>query len=201
MAEDLKAPQLKLELQKRGADVRNINVQQMREKLGDLLDPERVARREKMQEADKKAEEEEGKKTCEMCGSPGSIEKASQVMVTFTLKDTTKVFCHRGCAKSSSEILSSTEARKFLGPSLFAKYENTPDLPEGWGGYCSYGSIRYFRKKDLMALQEANPKVTKRKRTEEKKAGQTPKRTKTPTKAKATPTSGKQIRGKATAKR
>lgn len=149
------------ELQRLHVSCAGMSLADMRTKYHDLLNPRLGARREEEEERVKRADQEAANFTCEVCGAPGSVKKRSAVLLKFELPDGKVLHYHEKCGKDDAIFVSSTEARKFMGPTLFQRYDHTPELPVALGGWGSYGQARFYRVEDMNKLLVANGKATK----------------------------------------
>ena len=83
------------------------------------------------------------------------------MLLKFTLLNGTEWRCHEKCAKEGGLILSSTQAKSFLGPTLFGKMDGQPELPCAYGSNGSYGQARFYRVDDMNALLVKHGKAEK----------------------------------------
>jgi len=170
MPEEMKKPELVAELKKlKVKNIESLSLKEMREKFGELKLPQRAARKRQMEKRVEEANDIAKKNKCKICGVPGGVKTQKETLLLFKLPDDEKEYYHIACAKNNNIILSSVEAKKFLGPTLFSKKERTPELPEAAGPNSSYGQARFFRIEDLetiledagKSLEEAQKRVPK----------------------------------------
>jgi len=121
------------------------------EALANSLDKTRAARKKEVEIRNRKFAAEQREKTCFVCRGPGGVTKTDYLTSFVGSSPTVRV--HMACARRSSEVVSSTQARKLLGPKLFTAKEGTADLPEAYGGSSSYGDIRWFLMSDIKKLK------------------------------------------------
>jgi hypothetical protein len=157
--DEMKKPDLITELTDYNVEnVHSLSLHEMRQKFAELKMPQWAAREKEaikiMEEADLKAKEHK----CKICGVPGGIKSLKEALLVFELPNDEKEYYHMACAKNNYIILSSTNAKKFLGPTLFAKKEHTNELPEAAGGESPFGNVRYFRISDMEAILRAAEK-------------------------------------------
>jgi len=157
--EDLPKNILKQELAKFNVrSIGSMSVEEMRDKYCALKMPQMEVRRQELKKEVEKSDQEAKKHSCKVCGVEGGVKKASEALIHFKLGEGEDEYYHVACAKDNDIIMSSTDARSYIGPTLFKKKENTEELPEVCGGYCSYGAIRFFRVEDLDNVLKAEGK-------------------------------------------
>jgi len=159
MPEEMKHADLVVELKELGVDnTESLSLEQMRDKFGELVCPEHTKRRQKYLEFEKEASETVKQFKCDVCGVPGGIKTQKEMLIKFVLPGD-EIRYHIHCAKEHKLILSSTDARKFVGPTLFKKSEEK--LPWARGPSTGYGDTRFFRVVDLNELLLSNGKEKK----------------------------------------
>jgi hypothetical protein len=120
--------ELMQELQKLGVRAA-ATLDDMRKQYHDLLNPHLGVRRLEYERIDKEAELEAQKSACCVCKVSGSYEKQSTMLLRFDLASGDTLRMHERCGKEDGLILSSTEAKSFMGPTTFKKCDGTPGLP------------------------------------------------------------------------